>query len=94
MDDRPEYDKVSVTFFEGDDSLVDENSKIIPDLEACLGTDALTKFGLFSKDKDIVYVRNERREVDFEVVRDSRRFLEYIYQEKASKKGHRMHDDE
>lgn len=78
MDEHEEYDKHTLTYFESDETLIDSSEKIIPEVEATVGVDPLTMFGRFSKDKNIVYVRNERLEMDYEVCLDERSYTEAI----------------
>lgn len=67
MDDCPEFEKQCVSYFEEDDILSDERDIIIDDVESTIGVENLAYFGKYSKDNDIVYIRNERISVDFEV---------------------------
>lgn len=69
-EERMEYDKLTITYYSGDETLADEREEIIPDIEAAVGSDALTRFGDGSGDKNIVYVRNDRIATDMEVVLD------------------------
>lgn len=78
MDEHEDYDKHTLTYFEADETLIDSNEKIIPEVSATVGIDPLTMFGRFSKDKNIVYVRNERLEMDYEVCLDTRSYTEAI----------------
>lgn len=78
MDDNPEFDKQNVTYFEGDDSLCDERDMLIPDIDENVGRKNLENFGLYSRDSEIVYVRNERISVDFEIAYDPRTYVEAI----------------
>lgn len=94
MTDDPEYQKVSVTFYEGDDTLADDRDTVIPEVEEHLGTDALTKFGLYSKDANIVYVRNERKKMDFEVVRNMASYVEMVAGFKDPKVNRKMREDD
>lgn len=94
MEDDPEYEKVSVTYFDGDQILSDSQDKVIPEVEEIIGHDALTKFGLFSKDKNIVYVRNERIKTDFEVALDQRSFTEAIAGFREPKVIKKMREDD
>jgi len=68
------FDQVTVTYFAGDDTLIDEREEIIPDVIRTVGVENLTRFGELSEDKTIVYVRNERLRTDFEVIRDEGKY--------------------
>jgi len=64
-----DYTQVTLTYFEEDDILCDEKDSPINDTDNTVGDDNLKKFGHGSKDNNIVYIRNDRVEIDFEVVR-------------------------
>lgn len=86
-------DKLTVTYFDGDDTLADTADKVIPEVEEIIGSDALTKFGLFSKDQNVVYVRNERLRADFEVILDENKYTEVIAGFKTKKTLKKMRED-
>lgn len=66
----PDHDKITITYYEGDDTLADEREEIIPDINYTVGEDTLSKFGYLEHDPDVIYVRNNRISVDFEIIRD------------------------
>lgn len=78
MANEPEYEKYTLTYFEGDDTLVDERSQIVPDIERMVGIESLTMFGKYSGDNNIVYVRNERNNVDMEIIRDHGEYVQKV----------------
>lgn len=94
MEDRDEYDKITITYFEDDDVLCDEREEVIPNVEATVGSNALTSFGELSEDSKIVYVRNERTSTDFEVVRDTRSYAEVVLGFKEDKGVRKMRGDD
>lgn len=94
MQDRDEYDKVTVSYFEDDDVLCDEREEVIPNVEATVGSDALTKFGELSEDSKIVYVRNERIKTDFEVLRDPGSYSEIVLGFKEESGVRKMRNDD
>lgn len=63
-------DSITVTYFIGDEVLIDEQEDVIDDIDSLIGLASLERFGHGSQDDSIVYVRNERLGADFEVVRD------------------------
>ena len=65
-----DYAQVTITYFEDDDVLVDEDDSMISDVGDTVGLKQLTRFGVLSGDHNIVYVRNEAKEIDFEIVRN------------------------
>lgn len=73
-----DYEQTHLTYYNGDDVLVDDREQPIPDEEAAVGNDNLTRFGYGSKDENIVYVRNEAIEVDFEITRVFGKFAEEV----------------
>jgi hypothetical protein len=73
---RPEYDKEILYFYEDDEVLVTEGEEIIDDVNETVGPSALLSFGEMSEDPEIVYVRNDNRRVDYEVIRLSKSYAE------------------
>jgi hypothetical protein len=73
-----DYDNITLTYFEEDDVLVDERDQPIEEVESVVGGDNLTKFGHGSKDNNVVYIRNNRLEADFEVMRSRGSFAKEI----------------
>lgn len=65
-----DYQTISMTYYEGDDTLADEREDIEDDVSGLIGDDALTRFGDRSRDKNIVYVRNDNRSLDIEIARN------------------------
>lgn len=63
-----EYEKYTLTYFEGDDVLCKEDDTIIHDQDEVIGLGNLSKFGHGSGDPNIVYIRNDKLKVDLEVV--------------------------
>lgn len=74
------WSKISLTYYEDDDVLADENDKaILPgDIDRMVGEIHLEFFGLRSQDKNIVYVRNGQLSADFEITRNSGNFNEIV----------------
>lgn len=67
--DEEDFDKITIRYFEKDRTLVEElRSEALP-LES-VGEANLLRFGIGSQDESIVYVRNEKLKIDFEVVLD------------------------
>lgn len=63
-----EYEKYTLTYFEGDDVLCKEDDSVITDQDEVVGLGNLSRFGHGSGDPDIVYIRNDKLKVDLEVV--------------------------
>lgn len=71
FDNIDDNNQSHLTYFEGDDVLVDEHDDPIPDIDQTVGEDNLIHFGLGSDDPDVLYIRNEKSGLDFEVHRST-----------------------
>lgn len=71
------FEDQTLTYYEDDDTLVDEKDKPVDDLDL-VGEDHLARFGHGSRDRNIVYVRNEKLEMDFEIVLAKGSYLEAL----------------
>lgn len=71
----PEYERISLTYYD-DQVLTDENDKIIEDIEETIGIDSLTHFGEYEDDS--VFVRNDERQCDYEILLDRRKYSDVI----------------
>lgn len=63
------YETVTITYHEGDETLLDSQGGIEMDKNGIVGVENLKRFGHLSNDDDIVYIRNPRLGIHFEVVR-------------------------
>jgi hypothetical protein len=77
-EDMTHFDKLTIYYYEDDQTLADENEEIIQDVSSTVGDEALDKFGDGSDDPEIVYVRNEKMEIDYEVIRLSKSYKETV----------------
>lgn len=71
-DERREYDKITIDWYDGDDVLLDETEQPIPDPVSYVGCDMKTLFGNTvpsDGDPDCRFVRNDRYGTDYEVIR-------------------------
>lgn len=68
------YTQISLTYFEDDDILSDENGVIIDDPEEIVG-DALNHFGDYEEDS--VLVRSDPKRCDYEILKDLRSYAEF-----------------
>lgn len=71
------YAQVTLTYYEGDEVLADERDQPIEDLFVTIGENNL-RFGYRSDDKNIVYLRNERLGLDFEIVKSEGTYREEV----------------
>ena len=69
-------EKASLTFYEGDEILTDDDDKIINNIDELIGYSNIDYFNRY--DVDVIHVRNERLSIDYEVVRDTRSYSDYI----------------
>lgn len=76
-DGELDYSQNTLTYYEGDDVLTDERDQPIHHLQKIVGSENL-KFGEMSDDPNIVYIRNNELEVDFEVCRSKGTFTEEV----------------
>jgi len=68
------YTQISLTYFEDDDILSDENGVVIDDPEEIVG-DALNHFGDYEEDS--VFVRSDPKRCDYEILKDLRSYAEF-----------------
>lgn len=72
------YDTQQLTYYELDDTLVNERDTPIDDKDNIVGDEHLTRFGSGSKDKNIVHVRNDKLATDYEITRSTGSYLEEV----------------
>ena len=78
FDEKDNYDKLNLDYYAGDNTLADTNDAPIPDVVALVGPDALDNFGLGSHEENVVYVRNDKLAIDFEIVRKDISYSVYV----------------
>lgn len=78
MNENVEWVKADLTYFEGDNVLIDSREEQWPDHAATVGIAALSSFGVGANDNDVVHVRNQSMNMDFEITRDRRTYVEVI----------------
>lgn len=93
------YGKLSLTWFEEDDIIIEEGSENIIDNTELIGSEVLEAFGHDPRDKDMIHVRNVNYEADLEVTRDRRSYAEVIagvapYDDEEPRKKPRREDDD
>lgn len=66
-----DYPQASFTYYEGDRVLANEQDEVITDDDVIrmVGRENLKKFGHLSNDPEIVFIRNDQLQLDFEVSR-------------------------
>lgn len=70
--------QVTITYFEGDDVLVDESDEVISKKDEVVGMENLNKFGYGSNDPNVVYVRNPKLDVEYEILRHQGHYAKEI----------------
>lgn len=78
FENDPENEQSSVTYFVGDDTISDERDETIDDIDGTVGEDNLLKFGYGSGDSNVLYVRNEKLGLDFEVNYSTGKYVEQV----------------
>lgn len=72
------WDQMSLTYFEGDDILADDNDTPVDDQDAMVGLANLPKFGHGSGDPNVVYVRNPELQLEMEIIHSDGKFSEQV----------------
>ncbi|PNH20964.1 hypothetical protein B6K86_02610 [Lachnospiraceae bacterium] len=73
--DNEEHEQISLTYY-ADGVLTDENDEVIEDVEDAVGIDSLNHFGEYEDDS--VFVRNDTRKCDYEILLDQRTYSEVV----------------
>lgn len=98
IETHDDWDKITLSYFMEDDTLVDDQEIIVPDVNFVIGEKALQYFGKRSGDPNIVYIRNPEIETDFEVLFDRRSIAQALYgledEARPVNKKVRVSDDE
>ena len=68
-----DYEKISLTYT-ADGVLLDDMNEIVDDIEETVGEDSLEHFGEYEDDS--VYVRNDSKKCDYEILLDQRNYQE------------------
>lgn len=71
----PGYDQISLTYY-ADHILTDDDNEMLEDVEGTVGWDSLNHFGEYEDDS--VFVRNERLQVDYEILLDQRDYADVV----------------
>lgn len=62
------YEQKSLKFYQEDEVLTDDRDEVIPESDSLVGDGNLLRFGHGAKRSNYVHVRNERLDMDFEIV--------------------------
>lgn len=70
------YESYEYTYYDGDNTLTDDNNWPIQDVDNTVGADFMTHFGEYEEDS--VFIRNDRLKADIQILRDPRRYDEVV----------------
>ena len=73
------YEQIHLMFYTQDAALADQGDEYIRESDDIVGDDNLLRFGEGSNDKNIVYIRNDRLEKEYEVVRTKGSYQEIVH---------------
>lgn len=73
------HQQETLTFYADDNVLADEQDMPIDDVPRVVGDEALASFGVGSGDSRVVYVRNERISMDYEIVLHDGNYGEIVH---------------
>lgn len=77
-ENEPEHDQSRLTYYEKDHTLADENDKAMEDYNSLIGGDHLMRFGSGSRNEHVVYVRNEKVQLDWEITRSEGSYVDEV----------------
>lgn len=75
---NPGWQTLTITYYAEDKVLADDKEQPIRDIKGTVGSLELITFGGPSGDPHIKYVRNEKLEIDFEIIYDRRSFADVV----------------
>jgi hypothetical protein len=84
QENEDEWAQQTLTYFAGDDTLIDQNDKQIENVELTVGRDNLGRFGELTEDKNIVLVKNKHYKVLYEVCLSLGSYAEEVEGESSS----------
>lgn len=67
--DYEHFDRLSLMYYEEDDTLTDERDEVIDNITGAIGDVPIMSFGTASEDPNVFYVRNVDTSADIEIVR-------------------------
>jgi len=79
LDNDSGHDQKSLTYYLADNVLADENDEIIEDVDFHVGEANLNRFGELSGEDNLIYVRNERTLVEYEIARHEGSYAEVVH---------------
>lgn len=73
------HEKVDLVYYEGDEVLSDDSDKVVEYADEAVGLSNLERFGHGSGDPNVVFVRNEVREIDYEIARSHGMYAQEVH---------------
>jgi hypothetical protein len=77
LQNEMDYSQVTVTYYEGDNVVADSRDDVIEDHGEVIGQDNI-RFGHRSHDPNVVFVRNDRLGIDYEILRSTGKYSEEV----------------
>jgi hypothetical protein len=77
-ENETDYEQQCLTYYDGDDVLADQQDQPIPEIDKVIGYENLLRFGHGSGDPMLVFIRNNKLEVDFEVTHSDGKFAKEV----------------
>lgn len=77
--DEEEYDKLTVTYYSGDDIVADVQDEVMNNAEGLIGNCHKKFMGFDPVDPNVVYVRNHNMKADYEVLFDPMAFITAVH---------------
>lgn len=79
MDGEEMFEQFVLTYYAGDNTLIYEDSdRVVEDVDQTVGFHNLHNFGVESGNDDTVYVRNPKKETEYEILRDPGKYSEDV----------------
>lgn len=75
FENEPDHIQFSMVYYEGDGVLTDDSDEIVEHVSEYIGEENLTRFGYGSKDRNMVYIRNEKTNADYEIARSAGHYV-------------------
>lgn len=69
FENESNFSQTSLTYYEGDDVLADEEDKVINEADDLVGSENFSKFGYGSNDRNMLYVRNVPLNAEYEIAK-------------------------
>ncbi len=85
------YDNVSLTLYEDDDVLADEDDSIVD--HNIVGMHNLTRFGHGSNNPDLLFVRNDNLDTDYEIAKSKGSYAQEVHGFKHAEPNNRRRRD-